>query len=418
MANIYFSKNGTWYDACDSSISKSGTWYDLSSVGGFSVCKNGVWYTNECTFIIPALGGFDNLIREITYKNNKYYIGGDFTTYSGTTTPTGITKNRFIVLNSDGSIDNTVEIGDGFNNTIRTISFDNTKILIGGQFTTYSGVTYNRIIKLNSNGSIDNTFQIGNGIQAGANAVLNFLKTADNGYIVTGDFETYSGITKGNIVKIFNNGEIDSTFKMGVGVDDANDVINSISIDSSDRILVAGRFSTYSGLTVNNIFRINSDGSIDNTFPLNGTNNSVSNVDIDSDGNIYLAGVFSSYSGITYDNLVKLKSNGYPDESFINYGFSGTINSIKTQTNNKLLVGGSITSYSGISVNGLVRLNSNGDFDHTLNINDGFNFGSIVRVIETIGNDKIIMGGTFSTYNNELARNIVLISSGGTRIST
>jgi len=49
--------------------------------------------------------------------------------------------------------------GSGFNDIVRTIALQTNKILVGGDFTTYSGDTANRIIRLNSDGSIDNTIE-------------------------------------------------------------------------------------------------------------------------------------------------------------------------------------------------------------------------------------------------------------------
>jgi hypothetical protein len=42
-------------------------------------------------------------------------VGGDFTSYNGTSV------NRVIRLNTDGSVDNTFSIGTGFNNYISDI---------------------------------------------------------------------------------------------------------------------------------------------------------------------------------------------------------------------------------------------------------------------------------------------------------
>ena len=39
----------------------------------------------------------------------------------------------------------------------------NGKIIVGGEFTLYNGTSINRIVRLNSDGSIDNTFNIGTG---------------------------------------------------------------------------------------------------------------------------------------------------------------------------------------------------------------------------------------------------------------
>ena len=48
-----------------------------------------------------------------------------------------------------GKIDNTFDIGTGFNSSVRSIIQDaNGKYLVGGGFTTYQGSTANRIIRV------------------------------------------------------------------------------------------------------------------------------------------------------------------------------------------------------------------------------------------------------------------------------
>ena len=91
-------------------------------------------------------------------SDGKILVGGTFFTYNG------VSANRVIRLNSDGSVDNTFVTGTGFNNYVLSIVIQSDgKILVGGGFTAYNGVSANRIIRLNSDGSIDNTFVTGTG---------------------------------------------------------------------------------------------------------------------------------------------------------------------------------------------------------------------------------------------------------------
>jgi hypothetical protein len=74
-----------------------------------------------------------------------------FTTYNNT-----FSTNRVIRLNTDGSPDNTFNVGTGFNDTIHSLKvLSNNKIILGGQFTSYNGTLVDRIIRLNSNGTED-----------------------------------------------------------------------------------------------------------------------------------------------------------------------------------------------------------------------------------------------------------------------
>ncbi len=76
-------------------------------------------------------------------SDGKILFGGSFTAYNGTT------ANRLIRLNPNGSVDTTFNTGTGFNSTIYTTSIQSDgKIIVGGQFTSYNGTTANRIVRL------------------------------------------------------------------------------------------------------------------------------------------------------------------------------------------------------------------------------------------------------------------------------
>jgi hypothetical protein len=77
-------------------------------------------------------------------------ITGTFTSYQGTS------KNRLVRLNIDGSIDNTFQIGIGFNDFTQGLDIDsNGSILVTGRYSSYNGTFSPRIVRLFSNGSID-----------------------------------------------------------------------------------------------------------------------------------------------------------------------------------------------------------------------------------------------------------------------
>ena len=107
--------------------------------------------------------------------------------------------------------------------------------------------------------------------------------------------------------------------------------IIDIQIDSIGRTYIGGNFTTYSGITVNNLIRLNLDGSIDNTFNIGSNfNDYVTSIAIDNDDNLYVVGNFTTYSGITCNRIIKLKKDGTKDNTFnTNSGFSNLVRIIK-----------------------------------------------------------------------------------------
>jgi hypothetical protein len=94
-------------------------------------------------------------------------------------------------LNSNGSKDTSFNTGTGFNNVVNAIAQQTDgKIFVGGVFTTYNGVTENRIITLNTDGTKDTAFIIGTGFNSGVNTIE---QQADGKILVGGSFTTYKG---------------------------------------------------------------------------------------------------------------------------------------------------------------------------------------------------------------------------------
>ncbi len=165
--------------------------------------------------------------------------------------------NKIGRLNTDGTIDSTFDVGTGFNNTVFGITVQpNGKILVVGSFTNYNGITANRIIRLNSNGSIDPTFII----SAGANATVNSATLQTDGKIViVGDFVTYNGTSTNRIARLNADGSIDPTF-VSPG---ANSIVYSCAVQPDGKIVVVGNFTLLAGNPRNRIVRLNTNGSID-----------------------------------------------------------------------------------------------------------------------------------------------------------
>jgi uncharacterized delta-60 repeat protein len=139
--------------------------------------------------------GFNNSIWNISIDSNgKIYLGGQFTTYKG------VEANRIIRLNPDGSKDTEFDNSTGFNVTVFAISIDsNGKIYVGGSFTTYKGVSANRIIRLNPDGSKDTEFDNSTSFNE---AVYDITIDSNGKIYVGGQFTTYKGVSANTIIRL------------------------------------------------------------------------------------------------------------------------------------------------------------------------------------------------------------------------
>jgi uncharacterized delta-60 repeat protein len=307
--------------------------------------------TRDTSFNIGT--GFNVEVRSILEQpDGKILVGGTFSSYSGST------QNRLVRLNTNGTIDTSFNIGTGFNDSVFVVyPQSDGKILVGGQFTTYSGSTQNRITRLNSDGTRDTSFNIGTGIsRATFTPTVNTLYQQLDGKILAGGFfDSYSGSTQNYITRINSNGTLDTSFNTGTGL---NNTILSIVQQPDDKILIGGGFATYSGSAQNNITRTNLNGTRDTSFNIGtGLSSFPRKIYLQPDGKILVGGTFSSYSGSTQNRITRLNSDGTRDTSFnIGTGFNDVVFSITQQSDGKILVGGTFTSFSGISSNRIIRL--------------------------------------------------------------
>jgi uncharacterized delta-60 repeat protein len=272
----------------------------------------------------------------------------------------------------------------------------------------------NNIVELLSNGLVTSTINFGSGFN---DRIYSTDIQSDGKILVGGSFTTYNGTTSNRIVRLNSDGSLDTSFTIGTGF---NSTVFSITVQSDGKILVGGAFTSYNGTTSNRIIRLNSDGSIDTGFTIGtGFNSDVFEIEIQSDGKILLCGIFTSYNGTTSNRIIRLNTDGTLDTGFnIGTGFNGTVRTIKIQSDGKILVGGTFTSYNGTTRNNIARLNTNGDFDTGFNIGTGFN-GRITAIgIQSDGKilagTSDIGGGAATSYNGNTVTRIARLNSDGT----
>jgi uncharacterized delta-60 repeat protein len=309
------------------------------------------------------------------------------------------------------------ELDGGFNDQPEyVVQTNDGKLLFGGLFTSYSGQPFNGIVRTEVDGSIDDTFEIGTGFD---NDVYTMAVQTDGKILVGGLFESYNGTPAGKIIRLNNDGSVDNTFGIGTGF---NFSVFAITIQSDDKILVGGIFTEYDGQEQRKIIRLNVDGTIDNTFTNNtGMNNIVYNIYTTNDDKILVLGTFTLYSGITFNNIVRLNSNGTIDDTFnIGTGFNSETFSAVIEDDGKILVTGSFTNYNGSPRRQVARLNNDGSIDNTFNPGSGFASISGLTSVDTVAkyNDKYFLAGEFNSYSGISANGLIRLNYDGTKDDT
>jgi uncharacterized delta-60 repeat protein len=291
--------------------------------------------------------------------DGKIFVSGLFLSWDGTA------LSRFVRLNSDGSS----ELVPGANNVIYSVAnMPGNKILIGGLFRTWDGVVVNGLACINSDGTLDTNFSsnVGLGVNVlDGNYVTCISVQDDDKIIVGGYFTSWNGITVNRVVRLNSNGTRDISFSDRVGTGPSN-IVESVAIQSDGKIVLGGWFTSWAGTTVNRIVRLNSDGTRDTAFTTStGTaaNDRVNVVTIQADGKILVGGFFDRWNGVPKYGLIRLQTSGALDTTFAGANDATSIRAIAIQSDGKVVVGGGFGRWNGVSIQGIVRLNADGTRD-------------------------------------------------------
>ncbi len=372
---------------------------------------------------------FSRLITAFAIQNDgKIVVGGNIDGY-GSTAQRGVFR-----LNPDGSLDTSFTNANLSDIEDIKVLPDN-KILVAGR----SGVA-----KLNSDGTLmDQTGQIdliidmevlpdgkiyvssrGNNALRRLNADLTFdlsftTVTADAGanpdiiysikvlaneqLIVSGTFDSLNGVNLGRIAKINSDGSLDLSFNLNGAGADHN--INSANIKSNGKIIISGRFTEFNGQAVNSLIQLNADGTIDNSFQTPELNGFLSFTSFLNSNEDILLNLFSSIfqTNVALRNFfIKVQSNGMINSSFdVKLTRDGIVHKIKQVSNGKIYIAGLFRYANELESWSIARLNLDGSVDPTfVSAFNQFAFPEITDFeIQDDGKLLVTSIGQYSTFS-------------------
>lgn len=357
------------------------------------------------------LADTNNYVNYIeSLDNGKTLLHGIFTTVNGAP------AKYFARLNADGSLDTTLVQGTGFNNNVNAIAgYADGKVIVGGGFTTYKGSAVPRLVRLNEDGTVDSTFNVG----TGPNSVVTSLYVEDDGKILVGGyFTSFNAVGANYIVRLNGNGSIDSSFVYGSGF---NDMVMDIAKDGDGNYIIGGYFTRYNSVNyIRRIARISNTGTLDTTFVdtslanSSGFENWVYTVDVDSAGRVYAGGFFKKFNQIGAPIFLRLSNAGDLDNNFVveRFGPDSSVFASAMQVDGKLVIGGWFTNYDNVSAVRIARLNLDGRLDTSFVT--GYGFGGTVYDIEALDDGRILVVGDFGSYDVYSAPGIIMLNPNGT----
>ena len=356
-------------------------------------------------------------------NNGKIAVYGDFDLYQG------VAINKLAILNPNGSLDTSFNVGLGpnyvdqyYGSSSMISEQSDGKLIVVGTFTDFNGVNKNNIVRLNLDGSIDTSFNVG----TASDGYISCVKIQSDGKILLGGkFTEFNGQAVASMVRLNIDGTIDASFTIGVGftniINSFTDegIVKSIDIQDDTKIIVAGNFLKYNNVIKINLVRLNSDGTIDNSFNIgigggnnttDGTNNGqIVKVIFDNLLNkIYVTGIINNFNSNPSYNLLRLNIDGTIDTTFnftnvIGYNglnSNGFIYDMNLLSNGKLLVGGediALDNCTGNYCSSVVQVNQDGTIDNTFNCKVTGAYTTIYSIDSF--EDSIIISGQFSSVN-------------------
>jgi len=341
--------------------------------------------TLDSTYNPNVTGGHGYVLTTVVQPDGKAIIGGGFTSIGAFYPYT--TRNNIARLNADGSVDASFNPGSGANNDVNCVAIQTDgKIVVGGSFTSMNGQARTYLCRLNSDGSLDSAFAptvIGT-------AVYSLAIQADGKILAGGLFNSVNSSFRNNLVRLNTDGTPDSSFWHEAG---SGAQINAIVVQPNGNILFAA---------ANTIQWLSSTGLVGGSFTTgSGFTGNVNCLTLQSDGKLLAAGDFTSFNGLSIGRVARLNTDGSLDSTF-NSGGAGAnaaINGLSLETDGKLLLGGNFTTFNGSSsYKRLARLTTSGALDPTFSTASGPN--ATVYSIALQSDGKILLGGSFNFLNS------------------
>ena len=340
------------------------------------------------------------ILSSAPQPDRKALFGGDFTFFDG------LSRNHIARVNSDGSLDESWDVGEGFNGAVREILIQpDGKILVAGAFTEFAGAEAPHIARLEPDGSRDTSFQPGTGWSEPVGQPTRWsLALAANGAIyAAAQYNEFDGELRPGLVRLSSDGSLDHAFRppiflarqtLPAGVYD-------MEIQADGRILVAGAFYLSAELKWverTGLMRLLPDGTLDPTFER--TSPPVGFLALNRKEEIYSLFIGPNSSA---EELYRLLPDGTRDRAFVTPDADGLINDLLLLPNEDILLAGRLwnPAYYPFAV-----VNSN-----TLSLRKEQVEEAFPQTLVTLSDGSILAGA--SSYRPFQGNHVIRLSSNG-----
>jgi len=329
-------------------------------------------------------------------------------------------KLAVIRLNSNGSLDSSFSMGTPFERSISNIAIQpNGKIIVYGIASGTSGYAEGKIVRLNDNGSLETNITP---LIKKTYDIYKITPLKDGKILIAAEYKDANSYISGELFRLNSDCTLDTSFAVNKIDVSSSDGITDILVDFNDKIILSGYFYRFNNVTYGGFLRLNPDGTPDPTFKNTG-GTIVKTVSLFSDGRILVGGDFKSFNKVNLHNITVLRNDGTLDPGFnnIRVGFdTSSAQVLAVLPDDKLIVvrslAGGFNAYNGVQNKGFVRLNSDGSQDNTLTFGGGTPFSYYWPSCVAVQKDgKMLVGGEFTGLFNPTTNRIARLNYDGTR---
>lgn len=239
------------------------------------------------------------------------------------------------------------------------------------------------------NGDLDEGFTVGTGFNAD---VARMALQPDGKVIVVGSFTSYNGTNVPSVVRLNTNGTVDQTFSSVLGTQP----LATVLVQPDGKIVVAGDNSK-------GPIRLLPDGAQDPSFPVTtfAFSGNTRCLALDAEGRILIGG---SYAQVFADAtcVMRFDTNGTRDQTFVSAIRNSAVYDMIVLPDGRILAGGDFSTVGGVPHSAVARLLSNGDRDASFDTSTHPSLGTVFSL--AMDQDTNIVVGANVSISSGLAR--------------
>lgn len=360
----------------------------------------------------------------VLLSDGRIIASGSFTALVPNGSTTGVARNYLALLNTDGTVDGTFNPNPNGAVSALAVRSDG-KIVIGGAFSTLTpnssttAILRSHLALLNADGTVDDTFN------PGPDGIVSALALDGNGRIYLGglflNLVPDAGTTKhphSRLARLNSDGSVDDTFNPA-----PNNQVLALTVAADGSIIaggdftdvlaesplyVGGEFTTIGGRSLARLARLNDNGIPDSSFAP-APDGTVTSLAADASGRVLVGGAFSQIAGTSRSRLARFSIEGALDSGFAP-SINGTVQALAVAPSGNILIGGDFDTVGGAGHQRVARLTASGSVDGSFNAQvDG-----TVYAVAAMADGRVLIGGNFSNVNGSARAYLARLNSDGT----